>query len=214
MELVYPSIGQVADQAEKVSSYLELYRAGSSSADDSVGLGQTKLQRSGSKRSLRRSRSLGDFYSVADIREMRSHRAGVAARGVTSEVLVQSPTSLMSPKADARSPQDDDVAIKRKRSLANAKAAIIGTDAKLMAQFRVGFGTSVPPMPRARPTTPLPTSPLPSALLAVKSPRAPYWIRPTDPKTPRTLRTERRMGWGGAWNVGSMGVMVNQLREL
>jgi len=221
-ELVYPSIGQVTEQAEQVGSYLELYRAGSSVDDsavgikspvpkdahwENVGLGATKLQRSGSQRSLRRSRSLGDFYSIADIQELQSHNARMAALAAGADVLVQSPLGLMSPTP--RPAAKDDPVLKRKRSIANAKAAIIGTDAKLMAQFRLGFGGPALPVPE----TPL-SSPVPSALLAITSPRVPYWVKPTQPKTPRTLRTERRMGWGGAWNVGSMAEMMNQLKEM
>ncbi|KAF7791145.1 hypothetical protein EIP86_002156 [Pleurotus ostreatoroseus] len=54
-----------------------------------------------------------------------------------------------------------------------------------------------------------------SAKLPLKSPQAPYWVRTQDmPKTPRTVRSERRQGWGGQWNVGNVGRVVNQLKEI
>ena len=52
--------------------------------------------------------------------------------------------------------------------------------------------------------------------LGPRSPRAPYWVKPArtkTPKTPRTMRSERRQGWGGMWNVGSIGMAVDRLRE-
>ena len=226
-ELVYPSFGQITQQAEQVGSYLELYRAGSAVDDtaldfkspvpkdahwEDIALGETKVERSGSQRSLRKSRSVGDFYSVADIREMQSHNAKMAARQQATQGFVESPTSITtSPSASEEAP-----ALKRKASLSNAKAAIIGADAKLMAQFRSGFGTpkAAPPTLTAPLTSPQPESPIPSALLAIQSPRAPYWVKPTNVKTPRTRRFERRMGWGGSWNIGSMGEMVTQLKQL
>ncbi|TCD61991.1 hypothetical protein EIP91_007631 [Steccherinum ochraceum] len=223
-ELVYPSFGQLAEQTDKVGSFLELYRGDSSVDDSSVGLkspvpkdahwedvalGETKVRRSGSQRSLRRSRSLGDFYSVADIRELQSNNAELAAQ--REPAFVESPTALTSEDAAPTHRVEAEAAIKRKRSIANAKQAIIGADAKLMAQFRLAVGT--PALPMFPPTSPLSPS-IPSALLDIQSPVAPYWVRPNDPKTPRTRRTERRMGWGGPWNVGSMGEMMTQLKEL
>ncbi|KAF9811517.1 hypothetical protein IEO21_06568 [Rhodonia placenta] len=136
--------------------------------------------------------------------------------------------------------------LRRKRSLARAKASIIGADALLMARFRTGFGTR--PLDFAVPSLPAPTGPLPSppvspAIADVRSPRAPYWVRrsfrprdslqalhlieppaaPVRPKrssrgdgraTPRTLRFERRMGWGGQWNQGSLAGAIDTLKDL
>ena len=239
-ELMYPSFGQVTEQTSNVGSYLDLYRTGA--ADDTavgakspvpkdahwedVALGEAKLERSGSQRSLRKSRSVGDFFSVEDIRELQSQNAKMAARQdaqiLGAAQLVMSPTGLTSPTtvkplAPARRTEVETEQLRRKRSIANAKASIIGADAKIMEKFRLGFGAStpVPPMPDV-PFSPTPGSPVSSTLLAVKSPHVPvpYWVRPSDPKTPRTRRTERRMGWGGSWYVGSMGEMVTQLKEL
>lgn len=51
----------------------------------------------------------------------------------------------------------------------------------------------------------------------LKSPRAPYWVKSTGhlapPKTPRTMRSERRQGWGGVWPMGSIGQVAGQLQE-
>ncbi|EKM52930.1 uncharacterized protein PHACADRAFT_259097 [Phanerochaete carnosa HHB-10118-sp] len=54
----------------------------------------------------------------------------------------------------------------------------------------------------------------------LRSPQAPYWVKsPVKegegiPKTPRTIRSERRQGWGGAWTMGSIGQVVHKLREV
>ncbi|KAH8077756.1 hypothetical protein BXZ70DRAFT_1068740 [Cristinia sonorae] len=234
-ELVYPSIGEVAEKA-KMGSYLELYRTGS--GDDSsvgmkspapkdahweaVGMGKTtdREQHDGSrKRAVRRSRSLGDFYTVTDIREMRSLNDRLAQREGAMKTVEHSPTdtvSVSSTSGTSTTEPDGVAVLKRKRSIANAKAVIIGTDAKLMALFRQGFNAAAPPAPVPVSSTSTPSSDVPSALLSIQSPRAPapYWVKTVDPKTPRTLRTERRMGWGGPWNHGSMGEMMDKLKEL
>ena len=64
-----------------------------------------------------------------------------------------------------------------------------------------------------------------------RTPRGPYWVRQSYrisgqgsvrrrkssarvPPTPRTVRRERRQGWGGEWRAGKMGAAVDGLREI
>lgn len=76
------------------------------------------------------------------------------------------------------------------------------------------------------PTLVIPVPPKPTAYVALaaadrhaplKSPRVPYWVKSSShiaqPKTPRTMRSERRQGWGGVWPMGSIGQVVEQLQE-
>lgn len=54
-----------------------------------------------------------------------------------------------------------------------------------------------------------------SSKTPLKSPQAPYWVgAKAQPKTPRTVRNERRQGWGGQWNMGNVGRVVDQLKEM
>ncbi|GJE99029.1 hypothetical protein PsYK624_152670 [Phanerochaete sordida] len=53
---------------------------------------------------------------------------------------------------------------------------------------------------------------------SLPSPQAPYWVKTAKtggavPKTPRTMRSERRQGWGGTWTMGSIGQVVHRLKD-
>jgi len=205
-ELAFASFGQVGEDLDKVGSFLDLYRKGVSQDDsqlpdikspaarnsqDLMASESTKPRR---RPTLRRSRSMGDFYDHAVVTNSLPYMA--------SQAWSEEVQSVMSPTAPVE----------------KAKEAILGSDAQRMAEFRIGFKNrplelKLAPFPP--PTGPLPSPPVPSALFALQSPRAPYWVKPAvvvPPKTPRTMRTERRQGWGGEWM--SLGEMVGQLKRL
>ncbi|KAL4251164.1 hypothetical protein ABKN59_004948 [Abortiporus biennis] len=243
-ELVYPSFGQIGEQADKVGSFLDLYRSHASAAttEKDTGAQQPSLQEiidaersaedlmrgsqvggSSNRRTrsntLRRSRSMGDFYTSAEL--LQTHRPYITSTQTRDDTSIQSqpandeaiirahPSAIIEPVMV----NDDPVRLQRKRSVAN----IIVDDAKHMTEYRLGFRSKpmeltlapLPPPTGPLPPPPVSTSPLPSMqdLKSAKTPRGPYWVKPTqvsDPKTPRTVRTERRQGWGGAWNFWSM----------
>ncbi|KAJ3478752.1 hypothetical protein NLI96_g9538 [Meripilus lineatus] len=251
-EIVYPSFGQVGQEADKVDSFLDLYRK--RTVDDmeflnlkspaprvnkqdwacfdevdlvEVDAGKTR------KKMLRRSRSLGsleDFYSAVEILDLKSPHMLASAHQVDHRPSPLSPAQQVTAAGDISplltSPipnifEEIDIKVARKKSIANAKATILGADAVRMAHFRRDFRRRRPPPlnltfgPRrpvrnASMITPYPATPSP--LVAVKSPRAPYWVQPFKvvPKTPRTLRTERRQGWGGPWNFWSIGEIMDR----
>ncbi|KAI0916490.1 hypothetical protein AcV5_002970 [Taiwanofungus camphoratus] len=132
----------------------------------------------------------------------------------------------------------------RHKSLTHAKQSILRTDAKVMAAFRSGFPTRPLDLaPQPAPTGPLPSPPVlhdvrsPRVPYWVRSSFRPrdsvqalqYANATVDPYararkdasagrqpavTPRTQRFERRMGWGGEWNQGSLADVIDTLKEL
>lgn len=202
-ELVFASFGQAGHEMDEIPSFLDLYRKGAQ--DDShipnvkspiSGLSQqivavdvdgARVVKSKRRPTLRKSRSMGDFSDYV-----------VLGNPMPSPPLR---SNVMSPTVP----------------IEKAKEAILGADAQRMAEFRVGFRSNRPAelklAPFPPPSGPLPSPPLPTALLAVQSPRAPYWVKPiVAPRTPRTMRTERRQGWGGEWM--SLGEAVVDLKQL
>lgn len=273
-EIVYPSFGQVSTEAERISTFLDLYRV---RAQDENTLNKVKSPatrdaegafvplgieppRPRRRGTVRRSRSLDDLQH------------GIA---ITSDVLEQAG------RAATMEENFTQPARGRRGSLRKAQETIVQSDAERMAAFRTGFGIRPRQLaaPLPPPTMPLPSPPPPSALLKVKSPpppapaaavalrvrtaaavgmsfptvqplkvkvkarpsqallkpdtsgrlasdpgaghtplkspQAPYWVKPVmhEPKTPRTMRSERRQGWGGAWTMGPMGQVVGELKE-
>ncbi|KAI0077511.1 hypothetical protein K474DRAFT_1078266 [Panus rudis PR-1116 ss-1] len=171
------------------------------------------------KNSLRRSRSVGDFYSVADVLEMHTPHVELESElaGMKSPAppLGGDMHPFASPIAIAVAQKSP--VFQRTHFVKKAKEVILGDDAKKMAEFRLKFSSPRPldlSFSTLQSQSPIP-SPVPSALEAVKSPRVPYWVKPKMsypvPKTPRTMRTERRQGWGGSWELGEV---VNKLKEL
>ncbi|CAL1710529.1 unnamed protein product [Somion occarium] len=223
-EMVFPSFGQVGAEVQGVPTYLDLYRQ-HSAIDDSVLMNlkspaprdskvdwatlddiETKNNEPITRKSmLRRSRSVGDFYSAEEILEMRQVRVEAVTTTEAEEGMRSAVASVIKPVEEA--PME----LRRKQSIANAKASILGDDAKLMADFRSSFKPRPLDLSLDFSNSPLPSPPAPSGF-EVRSPRAPYWVKPIRmPKTPRTLRTERRQGWGGKWDfVETMG----QLKQL
>lgn len=209
-ELVFASFGEAGNEIEEMPTFLELYRKGTQddcalpnikspvprmsqevALVDVEGLPVAKPKR---RPTLRKSRSMGDFFDY-----------------IVVEKPVPTITSASSITETMQSMLSPTVPIEK------AKEAIIDSDAQRMAEFRVGFRSNRPVelklAPFPPPSGPLPSPPLPTALLAIQSPRAPYWVKPIlAPRTPRTIRTERRQGWGGEWV--SLGEMVVQLKQL
>ncbi|KAH9943960.1 hypothetical protein B0H21DRAFT_823382 [Amylocystis lapponica] len=281
-ELVYPSLGQVGEKADQITSFLDFYRMGTKDdvhvprapsvvqddqsvwsevgVPDSTPIGR-RMSRS-LQASRRRSRSVGDFYSFGDALEIGSPRTYQTdkrfSRQLHSPSYIVPPPSAgspmhpfanpcASPRVTLESPENMELPRRqRTESLKKAKLSIIGADAKLMADFRLGFGTRPLDLSLARfpaPTGPLPSPPVSARLQDVKSPKAPYWVKSSfrprasfefvqfaqadpyataraspsrgpPPATPRTRRFERRQGWGGRWNQGNLGGVIDQLKEL
>ncbi|KZT71126.1 hypothetical protein DAEQUDRAFT_764060 [Daedalea quercina L-15889] len=318
-EMIYPSFGQMEEQTEQITSYLDLYRMGSStshlperSASLPVGVQPAAAvpqpipqvtissptaaisallverrgranSRSSTGSTKRRSRSVGDFYSITDALALESPSFGarmsrqmhaasamspvgtnsaflappepvLSARRASFASTLFSPSiySQMSPRSPEfpLSPEQVTSPVQRQRTIAKARRSILTDDAQKMASFRTRFG--VRPLEFALPVTPLPlpTGPLPSPPVSpappaeVRSPRVPYWVKSSyrprdttqalelvnmhfDPEgkrraakrrsimpTPKTQRFERRMGWGGEWNQGSMASLVGSLKQM
>ena len=252
-EIVYPSFGQVGQEADKVASFLDLYRK--RPVDDSVFLNlkspapkenkkdwacfdevdlNEDIERA-RKRMVRRSRSLGSlegFYTAAEVLDLKSphflasaHQADqllspanqVTAAGDISPLLTPSSPDIF---------EDIELKVAQKQPITNATAVIVDSDAMRMNAFRKEFKRRRPPpldlafgprRPVRNASLISPAPPTPSPLVSVKSPRAPYWVKPlkiAPPKTPRTLRTERRQGWGGAWNFWSIGEMMDRTKAM
>ena len=124
-------------------------------------------------------------------------------------------------------PADEDAPLQKQQKEARARAAILSA----MQPLAIPLDPELP-QPDVSPTTPLPSA---SAMKA-RTPRVPYWVRGSYrvsahgyvrrthsysrrsgvrvPPTPRTIRRERRQGWGGEWKLGKMGTVVEGLKEI
>lgn len=196
--------------------------------DKDVMLSPTPLSASEKRKSvLRRSRSVGDFYSVEEILAMKSAHVELSPKGHVrraSDTLVSAiPSSSIHPFAspvnmpiEYRNSTSSSSVLKRRdsmESMTQAKLAILGDDAQRMARFRMSFKPR--PLDLTFDWEETPMSPAQPTALEVRSPRAPYWVKPVVvPKTPRTLRTEKRQGWGGKWDFVEVGMTKYQQKRL
>ena len=125
-------------------------------------------------------------------------------------------------------PADEDSPLQQQQKAARARAAILAA----MQPLQIPLNPELP-QPDVSPVTPLPTS-LPTS--QAKTPRVPYWVRSSyrvsahgyvrrthsysrrsgmrAPPTPRTIRRERRQGWGGQWTQGKIATVVQGLKEI
>ncbi|OSC98906.1 hypothetical protein PYCCODRAFT_1438886, partial [Trametes coccinea BRFM310] len=237
-ELPLPSLAHSGQPLDSVKTYLDLYRM-------SVKINPRYSQLlPGPGR--RRSYSVGQIprQSIVDMLSVRS--AGVrtsflpphSATSTRNEdgntpyvIAIGSPT--VSPSV-SDSPSTDDSPLQQQQSVAQAKAVILGADARLMETFRRGFGMDQEELDPSQGTDP--STPLPTPFRSMKSPRVPYWVRNAyraresmhgsaarrrragsttrPPPTPRTMRKDRRQGWGGEWKRGKMGAVVEKLKEI
>lgn len=223
-EMVFPSFGQVGQEVTGApSTYLDLYRQHPAAVDSGKLAGvkspipydaqinwksmddieqENMLSPSGKRKSiLRRSRSVGDFYSVEEILTMNTTHVEATSQTPRDRRASESPIPASPSLHPFASPINKPVQpqLKRKDSLAMAKLSILGDDARRMASFRMSFKPR--PLELALAGVESPLSPVQPSALEVRSPRAPYWVKPVvAPKTPRTLRTEKRQGWGGRWD--------------
>ncbi|KAK7689638.1 hypothetical protein QCA50_007431 [Cerrena zonata] len=222
-EMVFPSFGQVGQEVHGgPSTYLDLYRQHSDAVDSGKLAGvmspkpqdaqinwkslddieQENMMSPGGKRKsvLRRSRSVGDFYSVEEILTMNTPHVEATTQSKdrrASESLLSAAPSPHPFASPINQPIEHE--LKRKDSVTLAKLSILGDDAKQMASFRMSFRPR--PLDLSVAWIESPLSPAQPSALEVRSPRAPYWVKPVVvPKTPRTLRTEKRQGWGGRWD--------------
>ncbi|KAI0354135.1 hypothetical protein OH77DRAFT_1426555 [Trametes cingulata] len=236
-ELALPSMGaQATPEVHNVKTYLDLYRMSMKvTARRSQMLAPPGRRRSRSVSELQR-RSVADSVSVYSTDTRASFlmpRSATSARfSRISYVLAlgSPPLSPNVPDSPSTSPATEDSPLQQQQSVAQAKAVILGADAQLMESFRRRFGirqasfSADPRRSSMRPTTPR------SPCATAKSPRVPYWVRSAYrtrdgsvrrkkamsrlPPTPRTMRKERRQGWGGEWKRGRMGDVVEKLKEL
>ncbi|RDX49478.1 hypothetical protein OH76DRAFT_1403715 [Lentinus brumalis] len=118
-------------------------------------------------------------------------------------------------------PADEDAPLQMQQKEARARAAILTAMQPLDPEL---------PQPDLSPTTPLPSA------MKARTPRVPYWVRGSYrvsahgyvrrthsysrrsnvrvSTTPRTIRRERRQGWGGEWKHGKMATVVEGLKEI
>ncbi len=271
-EIVYPSFGQVCSEADKVTSFLDLYRiralddaqlrkvksptskevhggwaALEEIAENNIGVAKRRGN-------VRRSRSLGDLKHP-ELFAMNSTLVEEGGSDATQGFDKASPSHDQTVASPHGTTDDAQQTHGRSRSLEDATTSVVGSDTKRIAGPRRGFGTRPPqlrlapfpppniPLPSPPPLTSLRTvqSPKPVALRVaahkvrqprkvmplrlsppdsrppLRSPQAPYWVKTTRmevPNTPRTVRSKRRQGWGGAWYTGSIGQVAGQLKEI
>lgn len=119
-------------------------------------------------------------------------------------------------------PADEDSPLQQQQKAARSRAAILAAIRPLeMAELAQPDGTPSP-LPTSQPKTP--------------GAHAPYWVRSSYrvsahdyvrrthsysrrsglrvPPTPRTIRKERRQGWGGQWTQGKIATAVEGLKEI
>ncbi|KAI0666499.1 hypothetical protein C8Q78DRAFT_1083100 [Trametes maxima] len=220
-ELAPPSLGQASQDMDNVKTYLDLYC-----------MSTRQPRRSQIVSGRRRSSSVGEpqRQSIADVLSISSPGPRASYIVPLSASIAPYVIALGSPALSptlAFSAATDESPLQQQQSVAQAKAAILGTDAQRMENFRRGFRIHALP---ATPSTPL------RAFASIKSPKAPYWVRSAyrardsthgsirrsqsrraasrPPPTPRTMRRERRQGWGGEWKRGKMGAAVEKLKEV
>ncbi|KAI0367319.1 hypothetical protein BV20DRAFT_970739 [Pilatotrama ljubarskyi] len=237
-EFAMSSMGpQATSEVHNVKTYLDLYRMSMKvAARRSQMLAPPGRRRSRSVSELQR-QSVADSASVYSTDTRASFlmpRSATSARfSRMSYVLAlgSPPVSPNVPDSPSSSPAPtEDSPLQQQQSVAQAKAVILGADAQLMEAFRRRFGirqgsfSADPRRISTHPTTPR------SPFATAKSPRVPYWVRSAYrsregsvrrkramsrlPPTPRTMRKERRQGWGGEWKRGKMGDVVEKLKEL
>ncbi|KAL1938726.1 hypothetical protein VTO73DRAFT_11329 [Trametes versicolor] len=233
-ELVMPSVGIVAaPDVQDVNTYLDLYRKSICPPRRSQMLTAGR----------RRSRSVGDtqrrsvlsvsVYSASTTRtSFLLPQSAVPARLSRVSYVLAIGSPALSPSLSASAALDDSP-LQQQQSVAQAMAVILGADAQVMESFRRGFAMRSFRRDTRRRSGAPPGTPLMSPFAAMKSPKVPYWVRSgyrardsahaagrrrragasRPPPTPRTMRKERRQGWGGTWDVGKMGAAVEKLKE-
>ncbi|KAI0635340.1 hypothetical protein C8Q77DRAFT_699047 [Trametes polyzona] len=237
-ELAVPSVNVVATpEVQNVKTYLDLYRMSVCPPRRSQILAQGR-RRSRSVGGEPQRRSVLSVYSAG------ARTSFVLPPSTTSThpservsyVLAlgspDSPVPIATPASPSPSRLVDDSPLQQQQSVAQAKAVILGTDAQLMESFRRGFGIRVASRRRTGGSGKTPGTPLSATM--PKSPKVPYWVRSAyrnreslhsagrrrragvsrPPPTPRTMRKERRQGWGGEWRVGKMAAVVEKLKEV
>ncbi|KAI0748922.1 hypothetical protein C8Q74DRAFT_379858 [Fomes fomentarius] len=122
-------------------------------------------------------------------------------------------------------PADEDSPLQQQQKAARSRAAIIAA----MRPLEIPLGTEPD-------FTPSPITPLPTSQPKTPGLHAPYWVRSSYrvsahgyvrrthsysrrsgmrvPPTPRTIRKERRQGWGGQWTQGKIATAVEGLKEI
>ncbi|KAI0696597.1 hypothetical protein BC835DRAFT_853664 [Cytidiella melzeri] len=181
-DAMYPSLGQVGEEARRISTFLDLYHSRARVQDDASLLNNVKspTSREGgvvagpegwaplnvSRRraaELRRSRSLEHMKPFA-----------IASDIVRYSAEMEDALPAQPPAAKLVAPNDTTTTTAG-GSLQGAKAAIVSSDAMRMASFRKKLKTRPPPLqlPSILPQilSPPLSPPVPSALLNVKSPK-------------------------------------------
>ncbi|OJT05964.1 hypothetical protein TRAPUB_3151 [Trametes pubescens] len=235
-ELVMPSVGIVAaPDVQDVNTYLDLYRKSICPPRRSQMLAAGRRRSRSVGDNQRRSVLSVSVYSASTTRTSfllpQSAAPPRHSRSRVSYVLAIGSPAL-SPPASASATLDDSP-LQQQQSVAQAMAVILGSDAQVMESFRRGFAMRTFRMDARRRSSVQLGTPLMSPFAAMKSPKVPYWVRSgyrardsahasgrrrragvsRPPPTPRTMRKERRQGWGGEWGMGKMGAAVEKLKE-
>ena len=128
-------------------------------------------------------------------------------------------------------PADDDSPLQKQQREARARAALLSALTQSEPQARsAALALDDAPTPQAQAQAQVPSAP------RTPGPRAPYWVRQSYrvsahgyvrrthsysrrsgarvPPTPKTVRRERRQGWGGEWKAGKLAAAVEGLKEI
>lgn len=177
-ETMYPSLGQVGEEVQKVSTLLDLYNL--STRDDET---LNKIKSPTSKEE-------GAWWITLDAAveplQPKKNNPKVLRHSRSFDYMKPLPAL---PNIDLGAKTDDHLAqpagtttsstqkaVRRQGSLEDAKHAILNADARRMAEFRKRFKNRPPQLQLSSILSPppsLPSPPLPSALLKVKSPLPP-----------------------------------------
>ncbi|THG95423.1 hypothetical protein EW026_g6227 [Hermanssonia centrifuga] len=190
-EIVYPSFGQVCSEADKVTSFLDLYRiralddaqlrrvksptskevhggwaALEEIAENNIGVAKRRGN-------VRRSRSLGDLKHP-ELFAMNSTLVEEGGSDATQGFDKASPSHDQTVASPHGTTDDAQQTHGRSRSLEDATTSVVGSDTKRIAGPRRGFGTRPPQLrlaPFPPPNIPLPSPPPLPSLRTVQSPK-------------------------------------------
>jgi hypothetical protein len=261
-DVTYPSLGQVGEEVKRASTFLDLYRA-RAREDASLNKVKSPTPRENEADWQTFDGVLGMATPTGTTTELRRRRSQAHMKwrsAIVSDTRVSANMDdiLVQPSEPSTAIHDLTTTNNASRNICFKDAkTVLDSDARKRVELRKRYKTRPPALELAPilrpPALSLPSPPLSSTLLKVKSPlplavrttprrlpqppapavprrlprppvilaapknrtpsiKAPYWVKKV-PKTPRTMRTERRHGWGGSWDMAGIAQVVDQLKE-